>query len=130
MTVRPFFDWGNAFNDGRLVTSGFGYCGLAFKSLGILSDGRVILCCGDYDGETSLGNLNDRPLTAILLSDRAQSVSRAMSRFRLLEPRCQTCFGSSNPLKTAAKTLLLSGMFMIARPGPGKQVKEIDPLAF
>jgi hypothetical protein len=126
VTVRPFFDWGNAFNDGRLYTSRFGYCSLAFKSLGILSDGRVILCCGDYDGDTALGTLSEQSLPEILLSERAQSICSAMNHFRLIDRRCQVCFGSSNPLKTAAKALFLSGMFRLVKPGPGKEVKEID----
>lgn len=128
VTVRPFFDWGNAFNDGRLIPSKYGFCGLAFKSLGILNDGRVILCCGDYDGDTALGNVADKSLQEILLSDRAQNIARAMNHFQLIDPKCQTCFGSSNPLKTAVKALFLSGMFKIVKPGPGKQAKVIDPL--
>lgn len=68
-------------------------------------------CCGDYDGGTALGNLVDRPLSAILLSDRARSIARAMNHYRLVEPKCQACFASTHPLMTAAKVLLLSGMF-------------------
>jgi radical SAM protein with 4Fe4S-binding SPASM domain len=129
VTVRPFFDWGNAFNDGRLYPSKIGFCGLAFKSLGILNDGRVILCCGDYDGDTALGSLAQQSLPEILLSERAQAVSRAMNHLRLIDPRCQQCFASSNPLKTALKVVALSGMFKILKPGPGKKAKIIDPLS-
>jgi hypothetical protein len=64
--VRPFFDWGNAFTSRKAIPAKYGYCGLAFRSLGILSDGRVVLCCGDCDGDTSLGNLAEYPLSDLL----------------------------------------------------------------
>lgn len=128
IVIRPFLDWGNAFTKRKVYPSKFGFCGLAFSSLSILSDGEVMICCVDYDGETSLGNISDDSLTEILLSDRAQSVYRGFRHMRLVCPRCQICFGSTNPIKTLFRALLLSGVFKFVNPGPGKTFKEIYPL--
>jgi hypothetical protein len=90
------------------------------------NDGRLILCCGDYAGDTSLGNISDNSLSELLCSERAQSTHQAMQRYRPIDPKCQQCFGGSNPLKTAVKIIFLTGMFKVLKPGPGKIVREID----
>lgn len=128
IAIKPFLDWGNAFTSKKVYPSKFGFCGLAFSSLGILSNGEVTVCCVDYDGETSLGNIGDHSLTELLLLDKAQSIYRGLRRMRLVCPRCQICFGSTNPIKTLFRALLLSGVFKIVKPGPGKSLKEIYPL--
>jgi radical SAM protein with 4Fe4S-binding SPASM domain len=126
--VKPFLDWGGAFTTREIVPSKVGYCSMAFSSLGILSDGTVTLCCADYDGDTSLGNINDRPLIAILSSDRVEAIHRGLSHFRLIEPRCQVCFGGPTLFRSLFKTVVQTGVSKILKPVPGKKVKEVRPL--
>jgi hypothetical protein len=101
---------------------------MAFSSLSILSNGAVTICCADYDGDTSPGNINDRPLWAILNSDRVQAIYCGLRRCRLVDPRCQICFGGSSRLKTLFKATVQTGVSMIIKPVPGKKVKEVYPL--
>jgi hypothetical protein len=53
------------------------------NNIGVLS-GEVTICCGDYDGKTSLGNLQDTSLTALLTSQPAQAIRAGMERLRLV----------------------------------------------
>jgi radical SAM protein with 4Fe4S-binding SPASM domain len=128
VAVRPFFDWGNAFNGHQVIPARYGFCGLAFTGLGILSNGQVTPCCGDYDGEAAFGNLAETRLPEILSGPRTQEFAKAMNHYRLIDSKCRNCFGSINIPKTALKALFFSLMFKIVRPGPGKRIKEIYPL--
>lgn len=126
--IKPFLDWGSAFTKRPIYTSSFGYCSMAFSSLGILSNGDVTLCCADYDGDTSPGNINDRPLAEILTSERIAAVHRGFQRYRLVDPRCQACFGGPSRLKTAFKTGVQTIVCKTVRPKPGKKLKELYPV--
>lgn len=101
--VQLFWDWGNAFTSKKIYPASIGYCGYAFKHIGILHDGRVTICCGDYDGGTSIGNVNDQPLTEILASDQARKLKAGFERNRLLHPYCQRCLGSTGRVKAFMK---------------------------
>lgn len=128
IAVRPFFDWGNAFNNDTVYPSRFGFCNLAFTSLGILSNGNVVICCADYEGDTSLGNIREHSMNEMLLAEKAQSIIEGLQHWRLVHPRCQNCFGSTNLVKTVFKSLILTGMFKIVKPGPGLTPKELTIL--
>jgi len=56
--VVPLGDWGNAFTSRRVHPDRLGACGFALRKVGVLSNGEVTICCPDYDGHTSLGNLH------------------------------------------------------------------------
>ena len=71
--IQMFMDWGNAFTTGSVIPSKIGYCGYALNNVGVLSNGNVTLCCADYDGATCLGNLNNRSLMSLLLSEEAEA---------------------------------------------------------
>jgi len=130
VVIRPFLDWGNAFIDSdELVLSRFGYCKLAFASLSILSNGEVVICCGDYDGETSLGNVRDSSIEAILESKETRSMIDGFRNFRLMHPRCQRCLASTSRIKTFIKCLVVIGMYKIVKPGPGFGLRQVDLLA-
>ena len=58
---------------------------------GILSDGRVIPCCLDREGEITLGNILDTPIEQILASERAENMLRGFDCRRASEELCRKC---------------------------------------
>jgi len=63
---------------------------------GILSDGRVVPCCADFDGALALGRLNDAPLADILSSPAALSLRSSLTGNTSMPPFCASC-GFSPP---------------------------------
>ncbi|MFC1884079.1 radical SAM/SPASM domain-containing protein [Thermodesulfobacteriota bacterium] len=111
--IRPFVDWGNAFNNKRVHPCRVGYCGLAFTNMGVLSNGDSVICCGDYDGNTSLGSLTDSRITSLLNSERARSIAEGFSNYRVIHPYCRKCLGSSNRLMSVIKGISSIFLFKI-----------------
>jgi MoaA/NifB/PqqE/SkfB family radical SAM enzyme len=101
--VQPMMDWGNAFTERKVYPARFGYCGYGLSNVGILSNGQVTICCGDYEGHTALGNLSEQSLGKMLASEAAATVREGLRRNSLVHPYCQRCLGSTNPLKAIAK---------------------------
>ena len=58
---------------------------------GILSDGTVIPCCLDSEGEIALGNIFNEPIESILLSERAEKIREGFSKRCGVEPLCRRC---------------------------------------
>ena len=58
---------------------------------GILSDGRVIPCCLDREGEITLGNIFDTPIREILSSERAEKILKGFDRRYAAEELCRRC---------------------------------------
>ena len=126
--VQPMMDWGNAFTRRRIYPVGSGFCGYCLSNLGVLSNGEVTICCGDYDGATSLGNLATQSLAEILSSERTRAIADAMGKMRLIEPYCRRCFGSPNPLKAAFKGLGSIYLFKVLKFQP-TAVRQVPLLA-
>ena len=82
------FDWPDieAENMGNDV-----FCYGLRDHFGILSDGRVIPCCLDREGDITLGNLFDSHLSEILSSERATAVLNGFDRRCAVEELCQKC---------------------------------------
>ena len=58
---------------------------------GILSDGSVVPCCLDADGEITLGNIFKESVTDILASDRARAIAEGFKKRRAPEELCRRC---------------------------------------
>ena len=58
---------------------------------GILSDGRVIPCCLDREGEITLGNIFETPIKDILSSPRSEKILRGFDRRCATEELCKRC---------------------------------------
>ena len=58
---------------------------------GILSDGRVVPCCLDADGEITLGNIFKDKIEDILASERARSIVEGFKTRHAPESLCQRC---------------------------------------
>lgn len=58
---------------------------------GILSDGRVVPCCADYDGHLAFGNIEERPLALILSSPEAAALKARLAGACSLPGYCASC---------------------------------------
>ncbi len=57
----------------------------------ILSDGSVIPCCLDSDGQITLGNIYTENIEDILSSDRAVKIKKGFQNKKAVEELCQKC---------------------------------------
>ena len=58
---------------------------------GILSDGSVVPCCLDADGEITLGNIFEERVANILASDRARAIAEGFKKRHAPEELCKRC---------------------------------------
>jgi sulfatase maturation enzyme AslB (radical SAM superfamily) len=122
--AQPFADWGNAFTHRKVYPAKLGFCGYALSNVGVLSNGEVTICCADYDGKTSLGNLNADSLDALLSSPKAKAIRAGFQRMKIVHPYCQRCVGSPNRVKALFKGLASIYLFKLIDFQPAK-VKEV-----
>ena len=67
------------------------FCKALHKQIGILSDGSLVPCCMDHDGDITLGNLFTQSLDEILESPRAKTMTEGFRHHRATEQLCQNC---------------------------------------
>lgn len=67
------------------------FCKALIKQIGVLSDGSLVPCCLDHDGDVILGNLFHQSLEEILASHRAQALVEGFRHHAATEPLCQSC---------------------------------------
>lgn len=67
------------------------FCRGLRDQIGVLSDGTVVPCCLDADGEISLGNIFSHELDDILSSPRAKALYEGFSNRRPSEELCRKC---------------------------------------
>lgn len=82
------FDWPS---ETTAEPSTVGHCHGMIDQIAVLSDGRVVPCCLDAEGEITLGNLFECSLREILSSSRATRMCEGLTRGELIEPLCQKC---------------------------------------
>ncbi|TAL34002.1 MAG: radical SAM/SPASM domain-containing protein [Spirochaetes bacterium] len=111
--IQLIADWGNAFTAKKIHPVRIGCCGYTLNRIGVLQDGRVTLCCVDYDGKTSIGNVNDSPLNEILRSNLAHEIREGYKRNRVVHPHCRVCMGDPSRVKAAIKGLLSIYLFKL-----------------
>lgn len=125
--VQLFWDWGNAFTSRKIYPAKIGYCGYAGNRIGILYDGRVTLCCGDYEGGTAIGNVRERSLVEIFESARMRQVMAGFARNRVLQPYCQRCLGATSRTMALIKGLSTILLFKLkGHPLDGAKKKTLS----
>ena len=67
------------------------FCKALIKQIGVLSDGSLVPCCLDHDGDVVLGNLLHQSLEEILASPRAQALIEGFKHHAASEKLCQNC---------------------------------------
>ncbi|WP_415578366.1 SPASM domain-containing protein [Helicobacter burdigaliensis] len=83
---KPFFTWSPSQTK---LNEGFCYGGL--KQLGILSDGRVVPCCFDTQGNITLGDLKHQNLKEILQTQRFLKLIEGFRQEKRIEDYCKAC---------------------------------------
>jgi MoaA/NifB/PqqE/SkfB family radical SAM enzyme len=66
-------------------------CANLWSELTILWDGRVALCCLDYEGKTLLGDVNDTSIKAIWDADKLERIRALHLKREFTTPLCQPC---------------------------------------
>ena len=126
MQVLVFGDWGNAFTTQQVYPTKIGACGYALNEVGVLVDGSVTLCCVDYDGGTTLGNLHTDSLASILSSEQACRVRDGFKRLQVVHPYCQKCLGGKSRAAAIVKSLLTIYLFKLQRHPLQSEAVELD----
>ena len=67
------------------------FCKALHKQIGVLSNGSLVPCCMDHDGDITLGNLLTQSLDEILESPRAKAMIGGFQHHRATELLCQNC---------------------------------------
>lgn len=67
------------------------FCKALLKQIGVLSDGSLVPCCLDHNGDVVLGNLFHQSLEEILSSPRAQALIEGFQHHTATEALCQNC---------------------------------------
>ena len=67
------------------------FCHGLSDHFGILSNGTVIPCCLDADGEIALGNIFNEDIRAILSSERALAIKNGFAKKIASEELCRRC---------------------------------------
>ncbi len=123
--VRPLFDWGNAWTPpGEVRPATWGTCNAVQGQLGILYNGDVVLCCADYDGQTTVGNALEKGLREVLAQPRVWEIVEGFRRNRVTHPRCQQCLGGETRVSGWARQL---GSILFFK-GPGARFQQTQRL--
>ncbi|MBE6538676.1 MAG: radical SAM protein [Ruminococcaceae bacterium] len=85
------FDWPDITEAPTEPTDTEAHCQGLLTQFGILSDGTIIPCCLDRNGDIALGNIFETSLADALASPRAKRMRDAMSNHRYAEPLCFSC---------------------------------------
>jgi len=92
-------NWGNAMTETPIKKAKIGYCPAVADHFGILWNGELVLCCRDFDGQTSIGSLAHHSLPELLNSTDLIRIIKGFRHYRVLHPYCQRCLGGSNYLQ-------------------------------
>jgi len=89
-----YLEWGEKFDWPSLhgpVLGDRGFCWGLRDQIGVLSDGTVVPCCLDREGDLALGNLHEQSLEEILSSPRARRIYDGFTARRCTEELCRRC---------------------------------------
>ena len=68
-----------------------GFCQALKTQIGILSDGTVVPCCLDSEGNIKLGNIYKERLDDILKKDKVQNIKKSFQDRKPIEKLCLNC---------------------------------------
>jgi hypothetical protein len=96
-----FTNWGGARHDGMERTGEKVPCYHLLTKLNVLWDGRVCLCCFDYNGEVIFGDLNKESLREI--REKMQVIIDKHQQLDFDMPLCKECNGNAHKTEFANK---------------------------
>ena len=91
---RVYLEWGERFDWPDMSApegEAHGFCYAMKDHVAVLSDGRVVPCCLDADGEIPLGNIDNESLDSILDSPKARAICDGFAAHSLVHPLCRRC---------------------------------------
>jgi hypothetical protein len=94
IVFKPFHNWHNTHQ--AVHKAPMGKCSLVLnhEQLGILWNGDVVLCCGDYNGETAYGNIHTMALPDVLHAVPYRTILARFAKGRIPFEVCQQCLGT------------------------------------
>lgn len=91
---KIFLEWGERFEwpdiNGEYMGEEHSCYGLR-DQIGVLSNGTVVPCCLDAEGDIVLGNIFESDLNDILSSKRAKALKHSFEQKKLCEELCKRC---------------------------------------
>lgn len=82
------FEWPSLKNN---IRSEKGYCHGLSTHIGILSDGTIVPCCLDNDGNIPLGNIKENTILEVLNFERTKNMIKGFKERKLIENLCKRC---------------------------------------
>ena len=86
VSLQNIFEWPSNAN-----SNSDGYCLGGKSHIGILSDGSVIICCLDGEGESNLGNIFYEDLSFILNSEKYHNIINYFKNNKCYLDICKKC---------------------------------------
>ena len=95
-TLAPsvYLEWGERFDWPDMNARDYGeecFCYGLRDQIAVLSNGAVVPCCLDSEGDITLGNLFESELSDILATPRATAIEQGFRQRRAVEPLCRRC---------------------------------------
>lgn len=98
--------WRKQFNGYRAFVSG------CDRAPAVLSNGEVVLCCKDYEGHTSVGNIKIKNLSDILSTNKVRNIRRNLRRGIPILEACKRCLGAPTLRGNVIKNIIGLKNFM------------------
>ncbi len=86
--------WEDSSRNSEIRDAWSGYCFGMRDHFAILCNGDVVLCCMDFNGKTSIGNLNEQSLEEILSTPELKDIIEGFKKYKIVHPYCKKCLGS------------------------------------
>jgi len=87
LSIKAPFKWPKIDSENKQE----GTCYGLRNQIAILVDGTVVPCCVDNDGDIDLGNIFEKSLEQILMSDKAQKIKRDFENNKCSHSLCKKC---------------------------------------
>ena len=91
---RVYLEYGDKFDWPDLTATDGGdevFCYGLRDQIGVLSDGTVVPCCLDHNGDIALGNLFESDMDTIINSPRAKAIYEGFTKRCASEELCRKC---------------------------------------
>lgn len=88
--------WQDASEKSSIRDALAGYCFGMRDHFAILHNGDVVLCCIDFNGRTTVGNLHGSSLRQVLSSPQLGEIVEGFKKFKVVHPYCKKCLGSKS----------------------------------
>lgn len=89
--------WGNVIQPEDVHQDVDGYCPAPNEQFVILWDGRVTVCCTDYEGTLSMGNIKEQSIEEIWTGPKWRHMRQKMWEDVLESRTCRVCKGVESP---------------------------------